>query len=159
MYTLNLPGISTLTLSFLSPILALKSTPMFVIVISFANKSHPLSIPYVFTWHFASLFTRAPLKSSIFTNPIWHILNNFIFELKYSSMSPCSFWLMCSFEKFVNTPTSKLHPATLCNFNACDDTSITTNSTFSSTICANILWRSMLSGVVLSLSPKLSSPI
>ena len=39
LYTLNLPGILTLTLSFLSDILTLKSTYEFVIVISFAYTS------------------------------------------------------------------------------------------------------------------------
>ena len=47
LYTLNLPGISTLTLSFLSDIFTLKSTYEFVIVMSFANTSQKLSIPYV----------------------------------------------------------------------------------------------------------------
>ena len=44
LYTLNLPGIFTLTLSFLCPNFTLKSTLLFVIVISFAIKSEPLSI-------------------------------------------------------------------------------------------------------------------
>ena len=45
LYTLNLPGIPTFTLSFLCPIFTLKSTLEFVTVISFATKSAILSIP------------------------------------------------------------------------------------------------------------------
>ena len=39
LYTLNLPGIQTFTLSFLSPNFTLKSEPVLAIVISLANKS------------------------------------------------------------------------------------------------------------------------
>ena len=47
LYTLNLPGIETFILSFLSPNFALKSTYWLVTVISFAKKSQWLSIPKV----------------------------------------------------------------------------------------------------------------
>ena len=43
LYTLYLPGIFTFTLSFLVPILTLKSTLILVIVISLASKSALLS--------------------------------------------------------------------------------------------------------------------
>ena len=56
LYTLNLPGMPTFILSFLCPILTLKSTLIFVTVISFATKSAVLSIPYVFISQFVTSF-------------------------------------------------------------------------------------------------------
>ena len=70
-------------------------------------------------------------------------------------MSGCSFSLIWSSEKFVNATKSNSHPSTLCNFKLWEDTSITTYSTFSSTILLNNFWSSKLSGVVLSESPIL----
>ena len=83
LYTLNLPGIPTFTLSFLSPILTLKSTYEFVIVISFASKLHALSIPYVVISQSGTrLGTLQTCKSSTFTKPHLHILNNFNLDSK-----------------------------------------------------------------------------
>ena len=83
LYTVNLPGISTLILSFLSVIFTLKSTYEFVIVISFAKKFPVLSMPYAvmsLSGNIAGILF--PCISSIFTNPVLHILNNFNFDSK-----------------------------------------------------------------------------
>ena len=54
---------------------------------------------------------------------------------------------------------SKLHPSTLCNFKLCDETSITITLHPPSYIFANNCCNFMLSGVVLSLSSNLCSPL
>ena len=83
LYTLNLPGIPTFILSFLSPIFTLKSTYEFVIVISFANTSPALSIPYEVMSLSSNLSgILFPYKSSIFTNVFLDISSIFNFDSK-----------------------------------------------------------------------------
>ena len=83
LYTLNLPGIPVLTLSFCSVIFTLKSTYEFVIVTSFASNFAKLSIPYVvISLSGNSLGIFAPYKSSTLTIPVLHILNSFNFDWK-----------------------------------------------------------------------------
>ena len=65
---------------------------------------------------------------------------------KYSSIVPCrSRW---SRPRFVNTAASNVVPSTRCSASACDDTSITTERSPSSSIVASRAWSSGASGVV-----------
>ena len=97
-------------------------------------------------------FNVITVGSSAFKKPILHLSNSLHLQSKYSCMSACSFLLMWSSVRFVNRPMSKSQPVTLSNFNACEETSIMTTSTFSSAICAKCFCISTLSGVVLSVS-------
>src|SRR5690606_20063293 len=115
-----------------------------------ALASASATVPYVSTPHSAFSITLSAKLQSLFISPVLQYLNKRVFAPRYSSMPACSYGLIWSLDRFVNTPVSNSQYFTLSSASPCEDTSITTSWTPSSAIRAKSCCRSSDSGVVLS---------
>ena len=108
LYTENLPGISSLNVSFILPLTSnwtpKKSSSIMNSIFEAFKSASLLFNAYLTIEHVWSFVTFSHLSESVFIIPTLHCLNSKLLQYIYSSKLSCSFGPMWSTERLVNTP-------------------------------------------------------